>query len=393
MKKKLPQNLLLVAFGVALYAALMNISGVVGFAKKLIDLVLPVVVALVLAFVLNVPMRGFEKLLRRMTRKAKKPLKEKAVHAISLLLSILCILAVLVFAFAMAIPELAESVESIYLLLQNRLPEIMGIINDYEFNGFTITDVFPNFGTGKLLTNLRDQLGSLLNSVMGVAASTAGAVITFVFAIVICIYLLLIKGQLSRQCKKLAYAYLRKERADELHRIYVLTRDTFSNFLSGQCLEAVILGSLIFLVFTICGLPYAPLIGVLTGIFALIPYLGAYTSFAIAVLLTLLVRPDKVLVCIIAYLVTQFCENQFIYPHVVGGSVGLPPLWTLIAVILGGKLFGIMGIIFFIPLMSVFYSLLRDATNRRLAIKEAQYAAEAPAKPGPAEAPKEWDGV
>lgn len=393
MKKKLPQNLLLVAFGVALYAALMNISGVVGFAKKLIDLVLPVVVALVLAFVLNVPMRGFEKLLRRMTRKAKKPLKEKAVHAISLLLSILCILAVLVFAFAMAIPELAESVESIYLLLQNRLPEIMGIINDYEFNGYTITDVFPNFGTGKLLTNLRDQLGSLLNSVMGVAASTAGAVITFVFAIVICIYLLLIKGQLSRQCKKLAYAYLRKERTDELHRIYVLTRDTFSNFLSGQCLEAVILGSLIFLVFTICGLPYAPLIGVLTGIFALIPYLGAYTSFAIAVLLTLLVRPDKVLVCIIAYLVTQFCENQFIYPHVVGGSVGLPPLWTLIAVILGGKLFGIMGIIFFIPLMSVFYSLLRDATNRRLAIKEAQYAAEAPAKPGPAEAPKEWDGV
>lgn len=391
MKKKLPQNLILVAFGIAFYAALMNISDVVGFFKKAIDLVLPVVVALVLAFVLNVPMRGFEKLIRRITRKAKKQPKEKAVHAISLLLAILCILAVLVFAFSMAIPELVESVESIYLLLQNRLPEIMGIISEYEFNGYTITDIFPNFGAGKLLTNLHDQLGGLLNSVMGVAASTAGAVITFVFAVVICVYLLLIKGQLSRQCKKLAYAYLRKNQADEIHRIYVLTRDTFSNFLSGQCLEAVILGTLIFLVFTICGLPYAPLIGVLTGIFALIPYLGAYTSFAIAVLLTLLVRPDKVLVCIVAYLVTQFCENQFIYPHVVGGSVGLPPLWTLIAVILGGKLFGIMGIIFFIPLMSVFYSLLRDATNRRLAIKEAQYAAEAPAKSGPAE-PLEWDG-
>ncbi len=392
MKKKLPQNLILVAFGVALYAALMNISSVVGFMKKVVDLVLPVVVALVLAFVLNVPMRGFEGLIRRITRKAKKPLKEKALHAISLFLTLICILAVLVFVFSMAIPELVESLESVYLLLQNRLPEIMGIINDYEFNGYTITDIFPNFGTGKLLTNIHDQIGDIVNSVVGVAASTAGAVVTFVFAIVICIYMLLMKGPLSRQCKKLAYAYLRKDQAEELHRIYVLTRDTFSNFLSGQCLEAVILGVLIFLVFTICGLPYAPLIGVLTGVFALIPYLGAYTSFAIAVLLTLLVRPDKVLVCIIAYLVTQFCENQFIYPHVVGNSVGLPPLWTLIAVVLGGKLFGIMGIIFFIPLMSVIYTLLGQATNRRLAIKEAQYAAEAPAKNGGPAEPLEWDG-
>lgn len=381
MKKKLPQNMLLVIVGVALYAALMNIGGVVGFLRKVIDLVLPVIMALVLAFVLNVPMRGFEKLLKRMTRKAKKPLKEKALQAISLALTLLCILAVLVFAFSMAIPELVESVESVYILLQNRLPEIMGIIDNYDFNGYTIRDVFPNFGAGNLLSSVHDKLGGVLNSVMGVAFSTVGTVITFVFAVIICIYLLLIKGMLSRQCRKLAYAYLRKETADELHRIYVLTRDTFSNFLSGQCLEAVILGCLIFLVFTVCGLPYALLIGVLTGIFALIPYLGAYTSFAIAVMLTLLVRPDKVLVCIIAYLLTQFCENQFIYPHVVGGSVGLPPLWTLIAVILGGKLFGIMGIIFFIPLMSVIYSLLRDATNRRLAIKEAQYAAEAPPKP------------
>ena len=391
MRRKLPQNMLLVIVGVALYAALMNFGGVLDFLRKVVDLVLPVIVALVLAFVLNVPMRGFERLLKRLTRKAKKPLKEKALHAISLFLTLICILAVLIFAFAMAIPELAESLESVYQLLQNRLPEIMGIINDYDFNGYTITDIFPNFAPGKLLASVHDRMGDVFSSVMGVAASTVGTMITVVFAVVICIYLLLIKGPLSRQSRKLAYAYLKKGTADELHRIYVLTRDTFSNFLSGQCLEAVILGCLMFLVFTVCGLPYALLVGVLTGIFALIPYLGAYTSFAIAVLLTLLVRPDKVLVCIIAYLVTQFCENQFIYPHVVGGSVGLPPLWTLIAVILGGKLFGIMGIIFFIPLMSVIYSLLRDATNRRLAIKEAQYAAEAPAKP-PAAEPVEWDG-
>ena len=381
MKKKLPQNMLLVVVGVVLYAALMNLSGVLGFLRKVLDIILPVFVALVLAFVLNVPMRGFEKLLVRLTRKAKKPMKEKARQAISLFLTLICILTVLYFAFSMAIPELVESVESIYLLLQNRMPELIAIINNYEFAGYTITDIFPNFGTGKLLTNLHDQLGSLLNSVMGVAASTVGSVITGVFAVIICIYLLLIKGQLTRQCAKLARAYLSDKHSSAILRVYVLTRDTFSNFLSGQCLEAVILGCLIFLVFTICGLPYAPLVGVMTGIFALVPYLGAYTSFAIALLLTLLVRPDKVLVCIIAYLVTQFCENQFIYPHVVGGSVGLPPLFTLIAVILGGKLFGIMGIIFFIPLMSVVYALLGDAVNHRLAVKAAQAEAEAWAGP------------
>ncbi len=388
MKKKLPQNLVIVAFGVALYAALMNFDGVMKVLKSAYDMVLPVVGALVIAFVLNVPMRGFEKLIRRLTRKAKKPWKEKTVHAISLFATLICIVAVLVFAFAMAIPELVESIESIYLLLRNRLPELRGLIGEYDFYGYTINDVFPSLGSGKFLENIHDWLGGAVDSVVGVAASTASVVITAVFALIICIYLLLIKGSLSRQCKKLAYAYLRKEQADYLHRLYVLVRDTFSNFLSGQCVEAMILGCLIFLVFTICGLPYAALVGVLTGIFALIPYLGAYTSFAIAVFLTLLVRPDKVLVCMIAYLVTQFCENQFIYPHVVGGSVGLPPLWTLVAALTGAKTFGILGIIFFIPLTSVVYTLLRESTNRRLAIKEAQYAAEAPAKgsaPDPSE--------
>ncbi len=391
MKKKLPQNLILVGFGVALYAALMNFDAVLKVLKSAYDLVLPVVGALVLAFVLNVPMRGFEKLLRRLTRKAKKPLKEKALHAISLFATLVCIVAVLVFAFAMAIPELVESVESIYSLLRNRLPELRGIISEYDFNGYTIYDLFPGFASGKFLDNIHDWLGGALDSVVGVAASTAGVVITAVFATIICIYLLLIKGPLSRQCEKLAYAYLRREQAEGLHRLYVLVRNTFSNFLSGQCVEAMILGGLIFLVFTVCGLPYAALLGVLTAIFALIPYLGAYCTFTIAVCLTLLVRPDKVLVCIIAYLLTQFCENQFIYPHVVGNSVGLPPLWTLIAALTGAKTFGILGIIFFIPLTSVLYTLLREATNRRLAVKEAQYAAEAPVKGAAAKPPEDYD--
>ena len=140
---------------------------------------------------------------------------------------------------------------------------------------------------------------------------------------------------------------------------------SFSQFLSGQCLEAVILGTLMFLAFTVFRLPYGSLVGLLTAVCAIIPYVGAFLSCSVSVLLTLLIQPAAALRCLIVYLAVQFIENQFIYPRVVGGSVGLPPLYTLIAAMIGGKLFGIPGIIFFIPLTAVLIELVKeDALNR-----------------------------
>ncbi|MCX4342024.1 MAG: AI-2E family transporter, partial [Lachnospiraceae bacterium] len=141
---------------------------------------------------------------------------------------------------------------------------------------------------------------------------------------------------------------------------------SFANFLSGQCAEAVILGVLMFLAFTIFRLPYGSLIGVLTAVCAIIPYVGAFISGAVSVILALLISPTLAVRCLIVYLVVQFVENQFIYPRVVGGSVGLPPLYTLIAAMIGGKLFGIIGIIFFIPIMAVVIELVKEDAGKRL---------------------------
>ena len=148
-----------------------------------------------------------------------------------------------------------------------------------------------------------------------------------------------------------------------------LLRDTYARFLSGQCVEAIILGLLILIAFTIFRLPYAGITAMLTSICAFIPYIGAFCACGIGALLTLLAEPSKVIVCIIVYLVVQFIENQFIYPNVVGSSVGLSPLWTLIAVFVGGKLFGLLGMILFIPLAAVLYILVREDANRRLELK------------------------
>ena len=204
---------------------------------------------------------------------------------------------------------------------------------------------------------------------MDIAGTTVSAVMNVVFAAVIMFYVLTDRRNLARGAKRLLFAGLKEERAEYICRVARLTHDTYAKFLSGQCVEVVILGTMIFLAFTLCGIPYAGLTAALTAAFAFVPYVGALASCAIGVLLTLLAQPDKALLCLIVYQAVQFVENQFIYPHVVGGSVGLAPLWTLLAALLGGKLFGLVGIVFFIPLMAVALQLVHERTARRLAEK------------------------
>lgn len=180
------------------------------------------------------------------------------------------------------------------------------------------------------------------------------------------IYVLIGWRELSSQSKRALYAYCKESVADRICHISKLAHDTYAKFLSGQCVEVMILGTLIFLSFSVAGIPYAGLTAVLTAAFAFVPYIGGFLSCAFGILFTLLAAPNKALLCLIVYQATQFVENQFIYPHVVGNSVGLSPFWTLLAVLLGGKLFGVLGMIFFIPLMALVSQLLHESIERRL---------------------------
>ena len=191
-------------------------------------------------------------------------------------------------------------------------------------------------------------------------------IVNLIFALVVCIYALLSKEELYIQVRRLGYSIFPERVARYLGHVYVLVRDTYTKFLSAQCIEAVILGVLMFLAFLAFDIPYAGLVAVLTALFAFLPYIGAFGACFVGAFLTLVAEPDKVLLCIIVYTVVQFTENQFIYPHVVGNSVGLSPVWTLIAALVGGSLLGLFGMIFFIPLASVLYTLLGEFTAWRL---------------------------
>lgn len=385
--QKTRRALFLIAFGVCLYAAMMHLDVVLGALSAAVDIFFPVLLGLGFAFVLNVPVSGMERLLHRavgLLPEGRRP-GEGAITMASIVLVLIAIAGVAVLGVTMLVPELIASARTVAPLLAERLPEIEESLAangvDVEklaqfFQGAGASSATAAAGSGAQgLLNL--GLGSIASSVFAAARSTISVLSSSVFAFVIVVYVLASKRTLGRQVNRVMDAHLAPGHAARIRHVASLATDTYSKFLSGQCLEACILGTLIFLAFSLFRLPYAGLIGFLTALFAFVPYVGAFASCAIGAFLTLLASPEHALLCVIVYLAVQFIENQFIYPHVVGSSVGLSALWTLIAALVGGKLFGIVGIVFFIPIVAVLYELFRQWTNARLAEREARGGAAA----------------
>ncbi len=370
MDKKLKNNLMLVAFGVLLFAAVMNIGTVWGFLGGLLHLALPLVIGFVLAFVLNVPMSGFERWLVKLLGEKNK----KLARLLSLLLTLVCVILVVVLVCTLVIPELVSSGKSLYELVLRRWPNwVAGVESFLVTNGFDtawFTQRFANLDIQKIVGEVLSSTGSVISSAFSIFSSAISSVSTIAIGVVLSVYTLLCKDELSRGATRLMRAFLRDGVTDYVLHVSRLINRTYSKFMSGQCVEACILGSLIFVAFSIAGIPYASITGVLTAVCAFIPYVGAFLSCFIGALLVLLAEPGKLILCVVLYLAVQFVENQFIYPHVVGTSVGLGAMWTLIAVILGGKLMGLLGMIFFIPLLAVVMSLVREQTDKALEKKE-----------------------
>lgn len=370
MEKKTKQAMGLITFGVVLFAALMNFQTVLLFLKNVLGLVIPLLVGSVLAFVLSVPMKGFEKMFLCLCRKCRRSPKEKRITIASLFCTLVTIVCVLILVFSIVVPEIISSVKGIGLLIQDKWPMWAAALKEYNVDTTAITSWVESLDIEHIILNVVNSAGVVINGIAGTAASTISVFTKIMLSFVVMFYVLLSKKDLAIQCKKILYANLKKETADKLVYLGSLVRDTYTKFLSGQCIEAVILGVLMFCAFNLFRLPYASLISILTTVCAFVPYVGAFISCAVGVFLTLLTNPLQAILCLIVYQVVQFIENQFIYPRVVGNSVGLSPLWTFAAVMVGGKLFGLVGVLFFIPLTAVIYVLIRDNTNKKLAKKQ-----------------------
>lgn len=368
MDRNVKQHLILIAFGVALFALLMNMGGVLAFLRQVMHLLFPIVLGLIIAFVLNVPMSGFQRLIRLLTKKIKVQPGEGFVRAVSLTLTFVSIGLVVALAVKLVIPELVASSKTITPLLKEQWPKWVEVLKGYDIDISNLPKMFSDLTSGSDWSHIP---GFVFDSAVNAASTTISGVTSTIFALVIAIYVLLSKSTLQAQVNMLMDAYLPTALSHRLRHIASLSRETYSKFLSGQCLEAIILGTLIFIAYSLFRLPYAGIVAFLTGIFAFVPYIGAFAACVIGAFLTLLAAPSQVITGIVVYTVVQFIENQFIYPNVVGTSVGLSPLWTLIAALLGGKLLGLPGIIFFIPLTAVVYTLVKESTEQRLRMRSA----------------------
>lgn len=329
----------------------------------------PFVIGAVLAFILNVPMRRFERILAGI----KLPTLRRVV---ALLLTVLAVLLVLTVVFALLIPQVANTAETFAARLpafyENVEANILAFLEKHpDIQEWIVANTdFENIDLVGLAQNLFAMLGDSVEAIMLGAVSAIGKTFDIVFdlfiSIVFSIYCLFQKETLARQGRKLLYSITSEKFADETVRIMRLTNSTFSNFLSGQCLEVCILGTMFAISMAIFGMPFIPLVSVLVAVTAFIPVVGAFIGCIVGALFILVDDPLQAVQFVAMFLVLQQIENNLIYPRVVGTSIGLPGMWVLLAVAVGGEFMGVAGMFLMIPLTSVVYTLIRERTNKRL---------------------------
>lgn len=368
----------LIVFTLVLLIALWNYDLVLeafGFAGNII---FPFLVGGAIAFVLNVPMSFLERNLFGNEKTPSKSRLKRASRPLSLVLTIVCVLGVIAVVMFVVIPQLGKTFVSLGRNIQRFIPQVMLWLEDLFENNQEILALIGEMDMSwdkmidSVLEFLKSGVGNVFDSTISVATSIVGSVTTFVIAFVFACYILLQKEKLHVQMKKILFAYLPEKRVENILDICSLTYRTFSNFLTGQCVEALILGTMFFIVMGIIRLPYALLVGVLIAFTALIPIFGAFIGCAVGAFLILMVDPWKAVIFVVLFLVLQQIEGNLIYPKVVGNSVGLPSIWVLVAVSIGGSLMGVIGMLVFIPLVSVVYTIFRGDVYRRLGEKKIE---------------------
>ena len=363
----------LIAFAILLYVGLQNTRLVSAALRYVVGLTAPFLIGGCIAFVLNVPMRFFERNLFTGKKATQNKRMRQMKRIGSLLLTLVVVIGVIVVVLFMVVPELYNSFAAIGREMTRAITRIPQLLNDaaemlpmFETEIDSLRESFLNVNWREIGTVVRNflQESNILSSTFSIATSVVSGVANTIIGIVFAIYILLQKENLGRQFRRLFYALLPEKHVDWFLRVCSLTSASFNSFLSGQCLEAFILAAMFFVSMSLLNMPYALVIAVLIGVTALIPIFGAFIGCFVGVFLILIASPIKALWFLVLFLVLQQVEGNVIYPRVVGGSVGLPSIWVLVAVTLGASLGGVLGILFAIPVVSVVYTLLREHVSR-----------------------------
>ena len=361
----------LIVFTALLVVALWKFDVVLGVLKTIWDIIFPFVLGGAIAFLTNVPMSFLEKKIFENVKKKNKIVR-KLKRPISLILTIVLVVGVIALVMFGVIPQLTRTMGTLVTSINDFIPQMQSWIGEFFHNNQEIMNLVdqiefdPDQAIKWGISLLGNGAGNMMNTTMSAVGSIVSGVATFFIAFSFACYILFQKEKLHIQIRKVFFAFLPRQKADAFLKVCSLTYRTFANFLAGQCLEAVILGSMFVVTLSILRMPYALLIGVLIAFTALIPIFGAFIGCAVGSFLIFMVSPQQAILFVIVFLVLQQIEGNLIYPHVVGESVGLPSIWVLAAVTIGGNLMGIVGMLVFIPLLSVFYTIFREFVYLRL---------------------------
>lgn len=364
-KKTVKRILLIITFTVLLIWAIYNHKLLFKYIGELYSLISPFVIGLCIAYVVNVIMRPIERLWMKLLSKCKGKWVEKMKRPICLLLSILLVIGIILAVIFIIMPELSDSVSSLVSMVPSYVSEVESWWEALALRLDKYGVELPQFSfdTDKFIQILKDGGTAVLNTTLSATTSIVTAVINIVLALAFSIYVLAQKETLKRQSKKVLAKLMKPEKMQKLLDMLDLINRTFTNFITGQLTEAVIIGVLCFIGMSIFRMPYAPAISVLVGFTALIPVFGAFIGTAIGAFLILLVKPIQAVWFVVFIIVLQQFEGNLIYPKVVGKSVGLPGIWVLVAVTIGGNAMGVVGMLISVPLCSVLYVVARNAVN------------------------------
>lgn len=367
MKDKTRKDIIIIISYIALVIfALVNFSKILAFLGKVISIFSPFLLGIILAFVLNVLNNFIEKKIFGKIKPSK--IWNKIKRPLCITLSLILVFLTIFFVMNLLIPQLKNSASLFTDTLPAYKEDIIGILNKFDVDESTVNKVgeyLDNFG--KVITDyIKGNSKDVITVTTEVATSVVNIISKGIITLVFAIYMIAQKETLSRQINKVMRAYLKPKTINKINTIGTLANKTFSNFVTGQCLEALIFGSLVFVGMLIFRFPYASTIGVLLGFTALIPIFGAFIGTAIGFILIMMVSPVKAILFVVFIIVLQQIEGNLIYPRVVGKSIGLPGMWVLLSVTVGGSIGGILGMLIATPLCSLLYALFTKMVNDRL---------------------------
>lgn len=370
IEKKTIWRIFLCVLGcIAFYWLLHETDRVKAVWKVISDIFAPFVLGGVLAFILNVPMRAIENWIKFIK-------SDKARRILAISLTMIVIALVIAGVVMLIIPQIEETLDLLISQLPGFFSRVYENVMDFlEERPELMEWVATNIGLEKLNWTgivekaaawIGDSFNAIFAGAVSAVTSVFGVVFNVVVAIVFAFYCLARKETLARQGRKVIYAITKEHVADEVVRVLRMTNSAFSNFLTGQCIEAVILGLLFVPAMAIAKMPYIPLICVLIAVTALVPLVGAFVGCILGAFFILVSNPMQAVIFVIMFLAIQQFEGNVIYPRVVGGSIGLPGMWVLLAVSIGGGLFGVAGMFLMVPIASVIYTLIRENTQKKL---------------------------